>query len=114
MTEQDRDFLTECIRYVEEHGYRVTRARKPASRQLTGKRLLTEHKGHRAEGIPPVDVCRLCRFGAAVRAHAGHTGDVAGCFLCLDRRTQYLYPSSMRTGDRPELAEVIARHHAAA
>lgn len=110
----DREFLADCIRYVEEHGYRVTKARKPrASKQLRGKTLLSEHKAHRASATPALDVCRLCRFSAAVRAHDQHVTDAAGCFLCLDRRTDYLYPSSMRTGDRPELVEVIARYHAA-
>lgn len=95
MSEQDREFLAECIAYVEERGYSVRRARKPAARQLSGRRLLTEHKAHRASGTPALDVCRLCRFAAAVRAHAAHLTDEPGCFLCLDRRTDYRYPSRL-------------------
>jgi len=87
MTERD------AITFLEQHGWKVTRPR--VTRPRSQKRLLDAHLNGAHRGAHD-EACRACRFARTIATHGRHPlNDAPDCALCIDKRNDYIYPSTL-------------------
>lgn len=91
----DATFERDMIAYLEQRGWKVTRARKASPRSQ--RKLLDAHLNGAHRGAHD-EACRACRFARTIATHGRHPlNDAPDCALCIDKRTDYLYPSTLVT-----------------